>query len=93
MISRADKRRSHRKVGFVRTFLHSVFDAARAMGPQIVKLELGGHKVAPVAVPALWGPESVKLELVLQEDFMSPVQAFPRWSGHKNDAWASRATK
>ena len=41
MISRANKRRSHRKVGFGRTFLHSVFEASRTMGATNRKVGIG----------------------------------------------------
>ena len=41
MISRADKRRSHRKVGFGRTFLHSVFEASCTMGASNRKVGIG----------------------------------------------------
>ena len=63
MISRPDARNSIIKLDLCAPFRARFLMLPALRGPQIVKLELGGHKIAFMAVPALRGPQIVKLEL------------------------------
>ena len=64
MISRPDARNSIIKLDLRAPFCSKFLLLPALRGPQIVKLELGGQKIASMAVPAVRGPQIVKLELV-----------------------------
>ena len=69
MISRPLTCNSIVKLDFCGPFCTRFLRLPALRGPQIVKLELGGHKIALMPVPALRGHQIVKLEMVPQVGF------------------------